>query len=56
MPYPNVGDYKGQIGLSPPVTYPSIGGYEANEGTSKIDTTSTLSVTTLTVARNFYLY
>ena len=32
MPYPNVGDYKGQTGLSPPTAYPSTGGYEANEG------------------------
>ena len=29
---PNVGDYKGQIGLSPPVTYPSTMGNETNEG------------------------
>jgi hypothetical protein len=25
--YPNVGDYKGQIGLSPPTAYPSTMGY-----------------------------
>ena len=31
-PYPNVGDYEGRIGLSPPAAYPSTGGYEANEG------------------------
>ena len=31
-PYPNVGDYKGRTGLSPPAAYPSTGGYEANEG------------------------
>jgi hypothetical protein len=30
--YPNVGDYKGWIGLSPPATYPSAVGHEANEG------------------------
>jgi hypothetical protein len=30
--YPNVGDYKGWTRLSPPVAYPSTGGYEANEG------------------------
>ena len=27
MLYPNVGDYKGQIGLSPPAAYPSTVGY-----------------------------
>jgi hypothetical protein len=32
MPYPNVGDYEGRIGLSPPTAYPSTGGYETNEG------------------------
>jgi hypothetical protein len=31
-PYPNVRDYKGWIGLSPPVAYPSTIEYEANEG------------------------
>jgi hypothetical protein len=31
-PYLNLGDYKGQIGLSPLVAYPSTVGYEANEG------------------------
>ena len=29
---PNVGDYEGWIGLSPPATYPSTMGHEANEG------------------------
>ena len=32
MPYPDVGDYKGRTGLSPPATYPSTVEYEANEG------------------------
>jgi hypothetical protein len=32
LPYPNVGDYKGRIGLSLPTAYPSTVGYEANEG------------------------
>ena len=32
MPYPNMGDYKGPIGLSPPVAYPSTMGHEANKG------------------------
>jgi hypothetical protein len=32
MPYPDVGDYKVCIGLSPPVAYPSTVGHEANEG------------------------
>jgi hypothetical protein len=32
MPYPNMGDYKGWIGLSPPAAYPSTVEYEANEG------------------------
>ena len=32
MPYPNVGDYEGWIGLSPPTTYPSTVGYKANKG------------------------
>ena len=31
-PYPNVGDYKGWIGLSPPAAYPSTMEYETNEG------------------------
>ena len=31
-PYPNVGDYEGRTGLSPPAAYPSTGGYEANKG------------------------
>jgi hypothetical protein len=31
-PNPNVGDYKGRIGLSPPAAYPSTMGHEANEG------------------------
>ena len=31
MPYLNVGDYKGWIGLSPPIAYPSTMGHEANE-------------------------
>jgi hypothetical protein len=31
-PYSDVGDYKGWIGLSPPIAYPSTEGYEANEG------------------------
>jgi hypothetical protein len=31
-PYPDMGDYKERIGLSPPATYPSNRGYEANEG------------------------
>jgi hypothetical protein len=31
-PYPNVGDYRGRTGLSPPAAYPSTMGYEANEG------------------------
>jgi hypothetical protein len=29
---PDMGDYLGWIGLSPPVVYPSIVGYEANKG------------------------
>jgi hypothetical protein len=29
--YPNVGDYKGQTGLSPLAAYPSTMEYEANE-------------------------
>jgi hypothetical protein len=28
----NMGDYKGQIGLSPPIAYPSTVENEANEG------------------------
>jgi hypothetical protein len=47
MPYPNVGDYKGQKGLSPPAAYPTTMEYKANEGSSSLDTTSTLSTTTL---------
>jgi hypothetical protein len=31
-PYPNVGDYKGRTGLSPPTAYPLTRGYEENEG------------------------
>ena len=31
-PYLDVGDYKGWIGLSPPVSYPSTVEYEANKG------------------------
>jgi hypothetical protein len=31
-PYPNMGDYKEWIGLSPPAAYPSTEEYEANEG------------------------
>ena len=30
--YPDVGDYEGRIGLSPPTVYPSTVEYEANEG------------------------
>ena len=30
-PYPNVGDYEGRTGQSPPTSYPLTGGYEANE-------------------------
>ena len=30
--YPNMGDYKGWTGLSPPATYPPTMGHEANEG------------------------
>ena len=30
--YPNMGDYKGRIGLPPPIAYPSTDEYEANEG------------------------
>jgi hypothetical protein len=36
MPYLDVGDYKGQTGLSPPITYPSTVVYEANEGNFKL--------------------
>jgi hypothetical protein len=36
MPYPNIGDYKGQIGLSSPATYPSTMGYKANEGNMQL--------------------
>jgi hypothetical protein len=36
MPNPNVGDYKGWTGLSPPVAYPSTVGNEANEGNVKL--------------------
>jgi hypothetical protein len=32
MLYPNVGDYEGRTGLSPPAAYPSTMEYEANEG------------------------
>ena len=32
MSNPNVGDYKGRIGLSPPAAYPSTVGYKANKG------------------------
>ena len=31
MSYPNVGDYKGRTGLSPPAAYPSTVEYGANE-------------------------
>jgi hypothetical protein len=30
-----MGDYKGQIGMSPPATYPSTMEYKANEGNLK---------------------
>jgi len=30
--YPNVEDYKGQIGLSPPAAYPSTMEYKAKKG------------------------
>jgi hypothetical protein len=32
MLYPNVGDYKGNTGLSPPTAYTSTREYEENEG------------------------
>ena len=32
MLYPDVGDYKGRTGLSPPTSYPSTIEYETNEG------------------------
>ena len=35
MPNLNMGDYKGWTGLSPPTTYPSTMGNEANEGSFK---------------------
>ena len=31
-PYPDMEDYKGQIGLSPPAAYPSTVEYKENEG------------------------
>ena len=30
--YPDVGDYKGRTGLSPPAAYPSTVGHEVNKG------------------------
>jgi hypothetical protein len=42
-PYPNVGQYKGRTGLSPPARLP-------------LHTTSTLSVIVLASTRNFHLY
>ena len=30
--YPDMGDYEGRIGLSPPTAYPSTMEYKANEG------------------------
>jgi hypothetical protein len=56
MSNPNMEDYKGQTGLSPPAAYPSTMGNEENEVTSSLDTTSMLLVTTLTLARNLRLY
>jgi hypothetical protein len=56
MPYANVEDYKGWIGLSPPATYPSTRGYEVNEGTSSLDTMSTLSTTNLALYRVIRIY
>jgi hypothetical protein len=32
MLYPDMGDYKGRTGLSPPAAYLSTVGYEENEG------------------------
>ena len=32
MPYPNMGDYEGWTGLSPPAAYPTTMEYKANEG------------------------
>jgi hypothetical protein len=32
MSYPNMGDCKGWIGLSPPAAYPSTIGHEVNKG------------------------
>jgi hypothetical protein len=47
MPYLNMGDYMGWIGLSPPTAYPSTVEYEANKGSSSLDTMSTPLTTTL---------
>jgi hypothetical protein len=46
-----MGDYKGQTGMSPPTAYPSTIGNEAYEGSSSLDTMSTLSTTTLASMR-----
>jgi hypothetical protein len=37
MPYPNLGDYKGWTGLSPPVAYPSIMEYEEMKVASSLE-------------------
>jgi hypothetical protein len=56
-PYPNVGDYEGWTGLSPPTAYPSTMEYKINEGiASSLDTTSTLLTTTLASIRVIRLY
>ena len=42
-----MGEYEGWTELSPPAAYPSTMGNEANKDTFSLDTTSTLSTTTL---------
>ena len=51
MPYPDMGDYKGWTGLSPPATYPSPCSTRQTKVASSLDTTSMLLTTTLALYR-----
>jgi hypothetical protein len=55
-PYPNVGDYKGQTGLSSPATYPSTVEYGQTKVAANLDTTSKLLATTLALGGVIRLY
>jgi hypothetical protein len=54
--YPNVRDYKGRTGLSYLSPTPQLKGIRQTKVASSLDTTSTLSTTTLALRRAIHLY